>query len=91
MPVSGNYSSELDASEESLPDKLTTKTSFLSLKLYVVIGVLVLCAIAVFVAIFLCIRSKRNSRKRKGKMRVKQSSGLIPLVSKEIGTGQGGQ
>uniref|UniRef100_A0A2N9IQ47 non-specific serine/threonine protein kinase n=1 Tax=Fagus sylvatica TaxID=28930 RepID=A0A2N9IQ47_FAGSY len=84
MPVSGNYSGELDASEESLPDKLTTKTSFLSLKLYVVIGVLVICAIAVFVAIFLCIRSKRNSRKRKGKMRVKQSSGLIPLVSKEI-------
>lgn len=78
MSVSG----ESRASEESLPHRLTSKTSFLSLKLYVVIGILLLCAVAVFLAIFLCFWFSRNSRKRK--MRVKHSSGMIPLVSKEI-------
>ncbi|KAE8008501.1 hypothetical protein FH972_005007 [Carpinus fangiana] len=78
MSVSG----EVQASEESLPHRLTSKTSFLSLKLYVVIGILLVCAVAVFLAIFLCVWFSRNSRKRK--MRVKHSSGMIPLVSKEI-------
>ena len=80
MSDSGEYA----PSDDSIPDKLTSKTSFLSLKLYVVIGILLLCAISVFVAIFLFIRLKKNSRNCKVKMRVKHSSGLIPLVSKEI-------
>lgn len=78
MSVSG----EVGASDESLPHKLTSKTSFLSLKLYVVIGILLVCAVAVFLAIFLWVWFSRNSGKRK--MRVKHSSGMIPLVSKEI-------
>jgi len=78
MTVSG----EVRASDESLPHRLTSKTSFLNLKLYVVVGILLLCAIAVLLAIFLCVWFSRNSRKRK--MRVKHSSGMIPLVSKEI-------
>lgn len=77
-------SGEYGPSNDSIPDKLTSKTSFLSLKLYIVIGILLLCAISVFVAIFLFVRLKKNSRNRKVKMRVKHSSGLIPLVSKEI-------
>ncbi|XP_030943952.1 probable receptor-like serine/threonine-protein kinase At4g34500 [Quercus lobata] len=80
MSDSGEYA----PSDNSIPDKLTSKTSFLSLKLYIVIGILLLCAVSVFVAIFLFIRLKKNSRNRIVKMRVKHSSGLIPLVSKEI-------
>ncbi|KAG7977922.1 hypothetical protein I3843_05G056800 [Carya illinoinensis] len=78
MSVSG----EVQPSDDSLPHKLNSKTSFLGLKLYFVIGILLLCAIAAFLAIFIYISLNKKSRKRK--MRVKHSSGLIPLVSKEI-------
>ncbi|KAB1207274.1 hypothetical protein CJ030_MR7G011595 [Morella rubra] len=81
MSVSGK-SGEVQASDSSLSHKLTSKTSFLGLKFYVVIGILLLCAIAVSLAICVCICWSRSSRKRR--MRVKHSSGLIPLVSKEI-------
>ncbi|GKV42843.1 hypothetical protein SLEP1_g50207 [Rubroshorea leprosula] len=63
----------------SLPHILSSKTPFLNLKLYVVIAIVVFC-ILISLTMFLCIRWRRSSRKRK----VKHSSGLIPLVSKEI-------
>ncbi|XP_024028975.1 probable receptor-like serine/threonine-protein kinase At4g34500 [Morus notabilis] len=77
MSVSGDA-----ASRNSLSHTLSSRTPFLGLRLYVVIAILLLCLLSFFLLIFLCIRSNRTSRKRK--MRVKHSSGSIPLVSKEI-------
>ncbi|KAL5855813.1 hypothetical protein ACOSQ4_005615 [Xanthoceras sorbifolium] len=72
-----------DDDKYSLPHKLSSKTPFLSLKLYVVIAILLTCAALVSVLVCLCLcLSKKKSMKRK--MRVKHSSGSIPLVSKEI-------
>ncbi|VVA35676.1 PREDICTED: probable [Prunus dulcis] len=79
MTVSGETT---QTSNTSLSHKLTSTTPFLSLKLYAVIAILVLCLLAAALLIFLCVRTTRASRKRK--MRVKHSSGSIPLVSKEI-------
>ncbi|KAJ6671362.1 hypothetical protein OIU85_015145 [Salix viminalis] len=67
----------------SLPHKLASKTPFLNLKLYVLIAILSLCILLFCFSIFLCVRLRRAARKR-NKMRVKHSSGSIPLVSKEI-------
>jgi hypothetical protein len=66
-----------------LPHKLASQTPFLNLKLYVLIAILLLCILLVSFSIFLCVRLRRAARKR-NKMRVKHSSGSIPLVSKEI-------
>ncbi|RDY08819.1 putative receptor-like serine/threonine-protein kinase, partial [Mucuna pruriens] len=63
----------------ALPE-LTTRTTFLGLKLYVVALVLVIIMAATVILILVCVR--RSSKKQK--MRVKHSSGAIPLVSKEI-------
>ncbi|KAG6777837.1 hypothetical protein POTOM_017674 [Populus tomentosa] len=67
----------------NLPHKLTSATPFLNLKLYVLIAILLICLLLVSFLIFLCVHLRRASRKR-NKMRVKHSSGSIPLVSKEI-------
>ncbi|OVA07016.1 Protein kinase domain [Macleaya cordata] len=69
-------------SESSLAHKLSAKTPFLSLKLYVVIGICVGCLIVTVLLILLCFRSNRNSRKRR--MRVKHCSGSTPMISEEI-------
>ncbi|KAF9684357.1 hypothetical protein SADUNF_Sadunf04G0109900 [Salix dunnii] len=66
-----------------LPQKLTSTTPFLNLKLYVLIAILIICILLVSFFIFLCVHLRRASRKR-NRMRVKHSSGSIPLVSKEI-------
>ncbi|PON84886.1 Tyrosine-protein kinase [Trema orientale] len=88
MSVPGSSSSSgpggAEASGNSISQKLNSKTPFLSLKLYVVIAILCLCVFAAFLLVFLCVRANRVSRKRRNKMRVKHSSGSIPLVSKEI-------
>ncbi|KAK9942473.1 hypothetical protein M0R45_008137 [Rubus argutus] len=78
MPVGG------DSADTSLTHKLTSKTQLLNLKLYVVIVILLVCVFAAFLIVFLCVRTHRISRRRKNRMRVKHSSGSIPLVSKEI-------
>ncbi|KAF5443957.1 hypothetical protein F2P56_036470 [Juglans regia] len=75
-------SGEVQDPDDSLLHKLSSKTSIFSLKLYVVLGILLLCSVVVFLTIFLFICLNKKSRKRK--MRVKHSSRLIPLVSKEI-------
>lgn len=62
--------------------ELSKTTPFLGLKLYIVIGILLVIVVAILLLIFLCVRRNRTSTKRK--MRVKHSSGTIPLVSKEI-------
>ncbi|KAJ6936907.1 receptor-like serine/threonine-protein kinase [Populus alba x Populus x berolinensis] len=67
----------------NLPHKLTSTMPFLNLKLYVLIAILLICLLLVSFLIFLCVHLRRASRKR-NKMRVKHSSGSIPLVSKEI-------
>ncbi|XP_011037532.1 PREDICTED: probable receptor-like serine/threonine-protein kinase At4g34500 [Populus euphratica] len=67
----------------NLPRKLTSTAPFLNLKLYVLIAILLICLLLVSFLIFLCVHLRRASRKR-NKMRVKHSSGSIPLVSKEI-------
>ena len=69
-------------SSSSVSHTLAAKTPFLSLKLYVVIAIVSLLLLGAFLLVLLCVRSSRISRKRK--MRVKHSSGSIPLVSKEI-------
>ena len=53
-----------------------------SLKLYVLLLIVALIVIATVVLILVFVRRSRSSKKRK--MRVKHSSGAIPLVSKEI-------
>ncbi|RZC05237.1 putative receptor-like serine/threonine-protein kinase isoform B [Glycine soja] len=65
----------------TLPE-LTNRTPFLGLKLYVLLLIAVLIVIATVILILVCVRRSRSSKKRK--MRVKHSSGAIPLVSKEI-------
>ncbi|XVE66963.1 hypothetical protein DITRI_Ditri08aG0121900 [Diplodiscus trichospermus] len=65
---------------DSIIHILSSKTPLFNLKLYLVISILVVFILVFSFTIFLCFRSSRNSRKR----RVKHSSGLIPLVSKEI-------
>lgn len=72
--------------DDSTPNRalfeLTAKTPFLGLSLYTVIGIHLVIVAAILLLIFLCVRRKRLSSQRK--MRVKHSSGTIPLVSKEI-------
>ncbi|XP_031250781.1 probable receptor-like serine/threonine-protein kinase At4g34500 [Pistacia vera] len=74
MSVSGD--------SNSFQEKLSSKTPFLGLKLYVFVVILLTCTALLSLLICLCFCFAKNSRKRK--MRVKHSSGLIPLVSKEI-------
>ncbi|KAI9123824.1 hypothetical protein K1719_005124 [Acacia pycnantha] len=62
--------------------QLSNKTPFLGLKLYFVIGIFLVIVLAFLLLIFLYLRRSRISTKRK--LRVKHSSGTIPLVSKEI-------
>lgn len=69
------------ASGGALP-LLTNRTPILGLKLYILILIFVAIVVAVVLLVSLCIRRSRSSEKRK--MRVKHSSGTIPLVSKEI-------
>ncbi|XP_004300984.1 PREDICTED: probable receptor-like serine/threonine-protein kinase At4g34500 [Fragaria vesca subsp. vesca] len=71
---------EIPSPDTSLSHKLTSKTELLNLKLYVVIAILLAAILAAFLLVFLCLRARRLSRR----MRVKHSSGSIPLVSKEI-------
>ncbi|KAL6213590.1 hypothetical protein ACLB2K_013037 [Fragaria x ananassa] len=71
---------EIPSPDTSLSHKLTSKTELLNLKLYVVIAILLAAVLAAFLLVFLCLRARRLSRR----MRVKHSSGSIPLVSKEI-------
>ncbi|KAL6218585.1 hypothetical protein ACLB2K_011795 [Fragaria x ananassa] len=71
---------EIPSPDTSLSHKLTSKTELLNLKLYVVIAILLAALLAAFLLVFLCLRGRRLSRR----MRVKHSSGSIPLVSKEI-------
>uniref|UniRef100_A0A5B7A9F1 non-specific serine/threonine protein kinase n=1 Tax=Davidia involucrata TaxID=16924 RepID=A0A5B7A9F1_DAVIN len=82
MAVTGKTTGESQSSDNSLAHTLTAKTPFFGLKLYVVIGILVLFLITIFFLIFLCLRRNRKLKKRR--MRVKHSSGFLPLVSKEI-------
>ncbi|KAJ0011332.1 hypothetical protein Pint_34638 [Pistacia integerrima] len=74
MSVSGD--------SNSFQEKLSSKTPFLGLKLYVFVVILLTCTALLSLLICLCFCFAKNSRKQK--MRVKHSSGLIPLVSKEI-------
>ncbi|KAK8562945.1 hypothetical protein V6N13_018504 [Hibiscus sabdariffa] len=77
MPVAG----ETDGNKtNSVTHILSSKTPLLHLKLYAVTSILVVLLLLLCFMIFLCFRLNRNARKRK----VKHSSGLIPLVSKEI-------
>ncbi|PSS19152.1 Receptor-like serine/threonine-protein kinase [Actinidia chinensis var. chinensis] len=78
MAVSGQN----QTSEDYISHNLTSKTPFLGIKLYLVIGVCIACLITACLTIFLCLLSNRNSKRRR--MRVKHSSGLLPLVSKQI-------
>lgn len=76
MPDSGDPSDSTNSPSHGF----FSKTSFFNLKLYILIGILAFSVLVVALAVFLCIRFHRSSRKRK----VKHSSGLVPLVSKEI-------
>ncbi|XP_058785602.1 probable receptor-like serine/threonine-protein kinase At4g34500 [Vicia villosa] len=69
----------------SLP-LLNNRTSIAGLKLYVLILIFLAIVIAVTISLltFLCIRRNRNSKKSEMRVKVKHSSGTIPLVSKEI-------
>lgn len=78
MPVTGE--ADDNNKNNSITHILSSKTPLFNLKLYVVISILVVLILLLSFTIFLCFRLNRNARKRK----VKHSSGLIPLVSKEI-------
>lgn len=81
MAVSGHTSGEKQSSGESSSAIFASKTPILGLRLYVIIAVTVVITIAVFVLIFLFLRSKLRKRRR---MSLRQSSGLLPLVFKDI-------
>lgn len=66
----------------SLTERLTEKTSFLGMRVYVVIGICVGLGIAVALVVVFVFCSNRRWRNRR--MRVKHASGLIPMISKEI-------
>ncbi|GMP48182.1 hypothetical protein CsSME_00015625 [Camellia sinensis var. sinensis] len=77
-------SGENQSSNSSLAHALTAKTPFLGLKLYLVIAICCTFLIAALsLLICLCLRCSNRISKRRG-MRVKNSSGLVPLVCKEI-------
>ncbi|KAL4361262.1 hypothetical protein GQ457_04G002210 [Hibiscus cannabinus] len=78
MPVTGGTDNTTTTS--SVTHILSSKTPLFHLKLYAAISILVFLLLLFSLMIFLCFRLNRNARKRK----VKHSSGLIPLVSKEI-------
>lgn len=61
---------------------LTNRTPIVGLQVYVIIIILFVILVAIVLLIVLCIRRSQSSKKKK--MRVKHSSGTIPLVSKEI-------
>lgn len=65
---------------------LTTRTPILGQKLYVLIIATVVVVLAVFLLIFLFLRSRSSRGRRIG---VRQSSGLVPLVSEEISDANG--
>ncbi|KAF7127571.1 hypothetical protein RHSIM_Rhsim11G0176700 [Rhododendron simsii] len=58
------------------------KYPFLGLKLYIVIGICSAFLVASFLLIFLCFFSKRRAKRRRTIL--KQGSGSLPLVSKDI-------
>lgn len=78
----GNTSGDDHYSGESPSNIFTSRTPILGLKLYVIIIVTVVISIAIFVLIFLFLRTLRNLKRRRVSLR--QSSGLLPLVSDEI-------
>ncbi|KAF8409959.1 hypothetical protein HHK36_002478 [Tetracentron sinense] len=82
MEVTGKHSDDSQSSDNSLTHKLMSKTALFGLKLYVVIGICIGCLIAISLMLLFCFRCSRNLRKRR--MRVKHTSGLIPMISKEI-------
>ena len=77
MSVSGDSSVE----SQSLADTLTAETPFIGLKLYLVIGICLVCLIVTSLLIFLCLRSKRRSERRE--IRLKYSSGMLISKLKE--------
>ncbi|KVI10719.1 Protein kinase, ATP binding site-containing protein [Cynara cardunculus var. scolymus] len=77
MAASGNTSSTAGGVS------LTSKTPILGQRLYVIIAITVVVVTVILVVIFLCIRRNLNTKRRR-RMRVKHSSGLLPLVSAAI-------
>ncbi|CAN8327546.1 unnamed protein product [Cochlearia groenlandica] len=67
---------------ESDPHKHSPKSAILGLNLYIVIAIVSVFILMISLLIFLFVCLNRVSRARR--MRVKHSSGSIPLVSKEI-------
>ncbi|KAL3538963.1 hypothetical protein ACH5RR_002329 [Cinchona calisaya] len=71
-------SDESQNSGDSPTSIFTSRTPILGLKLYVVVVATAAITISIFVMIFLLLRSKRR------RSCLRQSSGLLPLVCKEI-------
>ncbi|CAL5205604.1 unnamed protein product [Lathyrus oleraceus] len=67
----------------SLP-LLTNRTSIAGLKFYVLVIIFLAIAVSILLITVLCIRRNRSSKKSQMQVKVKHSSGTIPLVSKEI-------
>ncbi|XVF67715.1 hypothetical protein PTKIN_Ptkin10aG0144100 [Pterospermum kingtungense] len=82
MPVTGETENNntTTTKDNSITHILSSTTPLFNLKLYLVISIFVVLILVFSFTIFLYFRLSRNSRKR----RVKHSSGLIPLVFKEI-------
>nr|DAD21669.1 TPA_asm: hypothetical protein HUJ06_023132 [Nelumbo nucifera] len=81
MVDAGKHTSQDDGgSESSISRKLMAKTPFFGLNLYIVIGICVGCVIVAVLLILLSFRRCQSSRRK----RVKNTSGLIPMISKEI-------
>ncbi|CAH2076829.1 unnamed protein product [Thlaspi arvense] len=71
-----------DSGDSSGLHKLSTKSAVFGLNLYLVIAIISVFVLLISLLIFLFVCLNRVSRARR--MRVKHSSGSIPLVSKEI-------
>ncbi|KAL0454177.1 UNVERIFIED_CONTAM: putative receptor-like serine/threonine-protein kinase [Sesamum latifolium] len=72
----------VDSGGSSGDSIFTTRTPILGQKLYVLIIATVVVVLAVFLLVFWFLRSRSSRGRRIG---VKHSSGLVPLVSEEIG------
>ncbi|XP_058215262.1 probable receptor-like serine/threonine-protein kinase At4g34500 [Rhododendron vialii] len=64
-PVVSGSKTPRPPDDDSLSHHLTSKTSLLGLKLYIVIAISLACLVVIFLSICICLRSKRKKSKRR--------------------------
>ncbi|KAE9448580.1 hypothetical protein C3L33_19520, partial [Rhododendron williamsianum] len=67
-PVVSGSKTPRPPDNESLSDHITSKTSLLGLKLYIVIAISLACLVVIFLSICICLCSKRKNSNRRRRM-----------------------